>query len=450
MRWLNCASVPRPDRFLALLSPLIVAAGAVLGSAHAEDTPQSQLDAVQKQIEQTKQQQQTLSQQSSALATEIEQLRAQQVAAAQSIQAHEVALTRLEAQRAQLTQDIKTKGAELQKRRSEQQAVLAALLHLARNPPIGIALADGTPIDLLRGGILMGAAVPPLVEHAKRLGSELQTMNDLQDQLRNAETQHRDEADALGKEQTRLAALASQKSILQHQASQGAAASAQQVQRLASQASDLKDLIARAEAAERAREEREAREAEARRKREAEAARLAAAAAAAPRPESRTGTSNPAEQPAVAAAPRPPDPARPAGIRPFSQAQGRMVVPAAGEMVGGFGGTAPTGESAKGITFATRPGAEVVAPFDGRVVFAGAFRGYGQILIIGHGDGYHSLVAGLDRIDSSVGQWLVAGEPIGRMSANEAKPRLYLELRHNGQPINPLPWLATRDEKVKG
>jgi murein hydrolase activator len=440
--------VPPPDRFLALLAPLIIAAVVVCGSAHAGDAPQSQLEAVQKQLEQTKQQQQTLSQQSTALAGEIEQLRAQQVAAAQSVQAHETALTRLEAQRTQLTQDIKTKGAELQKRRSEQQTVLAALLHLARNPPIGLALADGTPIDLLRGGILMGAAVPPLVERAKRLGSELQTMNDLQDQLRNAEAQHRGEADALAKEQTKLAALASQKSILQRQAAQGAATSAQQVERLASQASDLKDLIERAEAAERAREAREAREAEARRKREAEAARLAASAAATPRPENRASGGNPAEQQAVAAAP--PDPARPAGIRPFSQAQGRMVVPAAGEMVVSFGGPAPAGESAKGITFATRPGAEVVAPFDGRVVFAGAFRGYGQILIIGHSDGYHSLVAGLDRIDSNVGQWLVAGEPIGRMSANEAKPRLYLELRHNGQPINPLPWLATRDEKVKG
>jgi septal ring factor EnvC (AmiA/AmiB activator) len=324
--------------------------------------------------------------------------------------------------------------------------VLAALLHLARNPPIGLALAEGTPIDLLRGGILMGAAVPPLVERAKRLGIELQTMNDLQDQLRGALAQHRIEADALSKEQTRLAALASQKSVFQRQASQGAAASAEQVQRLASQAGDLKDLIERAEAAERV---REAREAEARRKREAEAARLAAAAAA-PLPGGRVGSGNPAERPAVAGAPALPDPTRPAGIRPFSQAQGRMVVPAAGEMVISFGGAASTGESSKGITFTTRPGAEVVAPFDGRVLFAGAFRGYGQILIIGHGDGYHSLVAGLDRIDSSAGQWLVAGEPIGRMSANEAKPRLYLELRHDGQPINPLPWLATRDAKVKG
>jgi murein hydrolase activator len=436
--------VRRPDRFLASLSPLIVAAVALIGSARADDTPQSQLDAVQKQLEQSKQQQQNLSQQSSALAAEIDKLRGQQVAAAQSAQAHEAALSRVEAQRAKLTLDIKAKGAELQKRRSEQQAVLAALLHLARNPPIGLALADGTPVDLLRGGILMGAAVPPLVERAQRLGIELQTMNDLQDQLRNAEAQHRIEADALSKEQTRLAALASQKSVLQRQATQGAATSAQQVQHLASQASDLKDLIARAEAAERAREEREAREAEARRKRDAEAAAKLAAAAATARPPN-AGAGNPAEQPVVATAPRPPDPARPGNIRPFAQAQGRMVVPAAGEMVTSFGDS-----SSKGLTFATRPGAEVVAPFDGRVVFAGAFRGYGQILIITHGDGYHSLVAGLDRIDSSAGQWLVAGEPIGRMSADEAKPRLYLELRHNGQPINPLPWLATRDAKVKG
>jgi murein hydrolase activator len=441
--------VPRSDRSLAPLWPLIFAALALLEPARAQETPQSQLDAVQKELEQSKQQQQNFTRQSAALGAEIEQLRAQQVAAAQSAQAHEAALTRLDAERAKLVQDIKVKGDELQKRQSEQQALLAALLHLARNPPIGLALADGTPIDLLRGGILMGTAVPPLVERGKRLGVELQSMNALQDELRDAEARHRAEADALAKEQIKLAALANQKTVLQRQAAEGAAATAQQIEGLASQARDLKDLIERADAAQHAREAREAREAEARRKREAEA-RLAAAAAAARQPAARPDADNSAEQQAVATAPPRPDAARPAGNRPFAQAKGRMVLPAAGEMVASFGSAAPTGEPAKGITFATRPDAAVVAPFDGRVVFAGAFRGYGQILIIGHGDGYHSLVAGLDRIDTSVGQVVVAGEPIGRMSANEAKPRLYLELRHNGQPINPLPWLATRDAKVKG
>ena len=442
--------MPRPDRFLLRIAPLLIAA--MLNclplpwiGARADDSPQAQLDAVQKQLDASKQQQQTLAQQSAALAAELDQLRGQQIAAAHSAQAHEAALSRLESQRASLTLDVKAKSAELQKRRNEQAAMLAALVNLARRPPVGLALADGTPIDLLRGGILMGAAVPPLVERAQRLGIELQTLSDLQDQLRDAEAQHRIEADALSKEQVRLAALAGQKAALQQRASLGAAESAQQVQKLAAQAGDLKDLIDRAEAAERA---REAREAEAQRQRDAAAARLAAAAAAAAPPPSSRGAGP--EHPAVATAPALADPTRPATIRPFAQAMGRMLLPTSGDIVLGFGATSGNGDSAKGITFETRPGAEVVAPFDGRVVFAGAFKGYGQILIIGHGDGYHSLVAGLERIDSTVGQWLVAGEPIGRMPAGEAKPRLYLELRHDGQPINPLPWLATRDAKVKG
>jgi septal ring factor EnvC (AmiA/AmiB activator) len=441
--------VPRPNGFRAALAALLLAAAfdcAPLGlaAAWADDTPQSQLDAVQKQIEQNKQQQATLAQQSAALAAEINQLRSQQIAAAQSTQAHEQALTRLDTQLASLAAQLKAKSAELDKRRGEQATVLMALLRLARNPPIGLALTDGTPVDVLRGGILMGAAVPPLVERAQRLGIELQTLADLKNQLQDAETQHRTEADGLAKEQARLAALATQKAGLQKQASAGAAATGQQIQKLAAQAGDLRDLIARAEAEERA------REAEEKRQREAAAAEAAAAARLAAKQAQMMG--NNAVPPHLAAVPVPSlaDPSRPATLRTFSQAMGHVMPPTVGDIVVAYGGPGDAGVSSKGITFETRPGAEVVAPFDGRVVFAGTFKGYGQILIIGHGDGYHSLVAGLDRIDSSVGQWLVAGEPIGSMPAGEAKPRLYLELRHDGQPINPLPWLATRDAKVKG
>jgi septal ring factor EnvC (AmiA/AmiB activator) len=115
-----------------------------------------------------------------------------------------------------------------------------------------------------------------------------------------------------------------------------------------------------------------------------------------------------------------------------------------------YGETDELGQSARGVALETRPGAQVVAPFDGRIMFAGPFRGYGQILIIEHGDGYHSLLAGLERIDGAVGQWLVAGEPVGAMKSGGAKPKLYLELRRHGQPINPLPFLATRDDKGTG
>ena len=93
----------------------------------------------------------------------------------------------------------------------------------------------------------------------------------------------------------------------------------------------------------------------------------------------------------------------------------------------------------------------MVAPYDGQVVYAGPFRGYGQILIIEHGESYHTLLAGIERIDAVEGQWVLAGEPVGTMERQGTElPKLYLELRHAGQPINPLPWLANFDNKVQG
>ena len=100
----------------------------------------------------------------------------------------------------------------------------------------------------------------------------------------------------------------------------------------------------------------------------------------------------------------------------------------------------------KGVAIRSRPGAPVVAPFDGRVLYAGPFRSYGLILIIDHGQGYHTLLAGLGRLHMAVGQTVLAGEPIGVMARNNElsadRPDLYLELRHDGTPIDPLPWLA--------
>jgi len=406
-------------------------------AAFGEETPQAQLEAVQKALDEARQQQQKLNQEAIALAAELTRLRSQEVAAAQSAQAHEEALTRLEAQVSELVNEQKGKTEELNRRRAEQTRLVTALLRLARNPPSGLALADGTPVDLLRGALLLSAAVPPLVERANLLNIEIKTLADLRSQIQEAEARHHIESDSLAQEEARIRALIREKATLQEKTVQSAVASAQQAQKLAAQANDLKDLIERAEAETRRREAEAAKEQEAR------------LAAALPPPSVLRGAGP--ELQAAIPAPALIDPNRPGTIRPFSQARGRMLYPATGSVVVAFGAADPAGTgNSKGLTIETRSGAQVVAPFDGRVVFAGPFKGYGRILIIGHGDGYHSLVAGLDQIDGTLGQWLVAGEPIGTMPAGEAKPRLYLELRHDGQPINPLPWLANRDAKVKG
>ena len=138
------------------------------------------------------------------------------------------------------------------------------------------------------------------------------------------------------------------------------------------------------------------------------------------------------------------DPAHPipASLRELPEAGTPLVRPVRGKVAAGFGQSTEALGQSTGLVFAARSKAEVVAPFDGKVVFEGPFRSYGQILIIEHSGGYHSVLAGLSLAEVSVGQWLLAGEPVGSMAEEAQGSRLYFEFRHNGQPLDPAPWLG--------
>jgi septal ring factor EnvC (AmiA/AmiB activator) len=93
------------------------------------------------------------------------------------------------------------------------------------------------------------------------------------------------------------------------------------------------------------------------------------------------------------------------------------------------------------------------------VVYSGPFRSYGQLLIINAGGGYHVLLAGMGRIDVSLGQFVLTGEPVAVMGASlpagqghndNSRPVLYVEFRKDGRPIDPGPWWAEAPEKVQG
>jgi septal ring factor EnvC (AmiA/AmiB activator) len=123
----------------------------------------------------------------------------------------------------------------------------------------------------------------------------------------------------------------------------------------------------------------------------------------------------------------------------FIQAKGRLPMPARGPIISTYGEEKNKGVVTKGIIIKTRNMAQVTSPFDGSVIFAGPFRGYGNMIIIDHGKGYLTLLAGLDSIDCDLGQMLLAGEPVGQMPDNQ-EAKLYVELRHNNQPIDPMKW----------
>ncbi len=139
---------------------------------------------------------------------------------------------------------------------------------------------------------------------------------------------------------------------------------------------------------------------------------------------------------------------RPTGVGTIAssaQPHGQLTAPVAGTIVRAWG-DATEGGPATGISYRAPPAARVVAACSGRVAFAAPFRSYGLLLIVDCGGGYHVVLAGFDRLDVKVGQAVAAGEPVGVMPTWEPgstgnRPALYVELRRDGQPVNPAPWL---------
>ncbi len=113
-----------------------------------------------------------------------------------------------------------------------------------------------------------------------------------------------------------------------------------------------------------------------------------------------------------------------------------MMLPAVGTLMRRYGEAGAAGEPERGVRLLTGPGALVTAPENGVVRFAGPFQNYGRILILEHDGGYHSVLAGVDRIEVELGQQVRRGEPVALMGS-APRPELYLEVRRAGRPINP-------------
>jgi septal ring factor EnvC (AmiA/AmiB activator) len=126
-------------------------------------------------------------------------------------------------------------------------------------------------------------------------------------------------------------------------------------------------------------------------------------------------------------------------MRSFESAKGRIRIPVSGRVATGYGDLEGKNSTSKGVAMETGSNATVVAPYDGQVAYTGTFLNYGRMVILKHRGEYHTLLAGLGRIDVNVGDFLLEGEPIGAMASG--KGRLYIELRKNSEPINPEGWI---------
>lgn len=127
---------------------------------------------------------------------------------------------------------------------------------------------------------------------------------------------------------------------------------------------------------------------------------------------------------------------------PFDQKQGTLPYPVQGRIVVGFGEPTSHGISSKGLVFEPEQ-QQVVSPCDGLVTYADEFRNYGRLVILSAADGYHFLLGGFARIDAQLGQSVRSGEPIGvvRTASGAVSPaKFYVELRKDGDALDPSPW----------
>lgn len=419
MPTLRTWSAPVAAVVLAVLTGVAAAPHAFAGIGEVDQ----KLESIERALEQERAQGERLESSAAALAREVAGLRADLIEAAHASQNYEEHVTTLEARLSGLAREEADKSATLRRRRATLTATLGALLRLGRQSPEALIAAPAAIDDTIRTSLLLGAVVPLLDDEARRLRAELDALTRLRREIATERLELAAATDRLAAERRRLAPLHARKLALQRETVAKHREAGRAAARLAAEAKDLRELLQR----------------------------LAAAAAPPPAAEKPTPAvaTDDASASVVALAP-PPQPAVARPGRSFSAARGSLPMPARGRVVGRFGEATESGRS-KGITIETRADAQVVTPYDGEVVFAGPFRGYGQLLIIQHGEGYHTLLAGFSRIDSNLGQWLLAGEPVGVMGrGSNGNPALYVELRRNGDAINPLPWMAASDRKVSG
>jgi len=391
-----------------LVVPVFLVAAFPLPAAGAEE-PKSgttRLGEVKRALEKSRGEGRTLKRDAKRLDRDIKKLRRDTIAAAKAIQDYEAQMTGLEERLRDLARIERDKRKRLRQRRDQFARVLMALQRIARNPPEAMFVRPLTPSETVRGAILLRAAVPQIETRAARLKADIQALADTKRETIRRRAELASATSGLEAERHRLDGLVSRKRKARAGVAARAKSNQQRQKRLSREARDLKDLLNRLERQRREREEK------ARARAKVQAASIG---------------------PSIA------------------KARGRLPLPVIGRIVGLYGQSTGPGMTRKGIAIRTRSGGQVIAPFGGLVVFAGSFKGYGQLLIIEHGEGYHSLLAGMAYIDGVIGQTVLAGEPIGAMKQSEREnPTLYLELRRKGQPINPLPWLAAGKGKVKG
>jgi len=407
----------------------------------AQDAPQTkdalkqhdqELDAVRAQQRESADSQAKLRLQIEALSEDRRALNQQLIESAARVRGVEAKIDATQARLQSLDDREQVFQKSLDERRAVIVEILAALQRVGRQPPPALLVRPEDALKALRTAITLGAVVPDMRAEADAIAGDLADLLRVRKDIVSERAGLSQNLDRLANEQLRLNMLIDARQKKQASAEQALAGEQRHAVALARQVDNLKDLIA---------------ELEANLDPAARAARTAARA-----------IEDDATRPDLAALG---DPGRLAPAIAFAATRGQLHLPVNGVPIRGFGAPDGAGGTQKGLSIAAHAGAQITAPCDGWVVYAGPFRSYGQLLILNAGSGYHVLLAGMERISVDLGQFVLTGEPVAVMggaaqvsaavASGSKQPVLYVEFRKDGTPIDPSPWWATNEgEKVRG
>jgi len=311
---------------------------------------------------------------------------------AASIQKNETTLQGLETQITDLEQEKSSIENTLKTDRQSIAKLVMALQRIRRVPPEALVVKPGAPLKTAQSAMLMKDIIPAINARAEVLRVNLSKLEVVSKELNEKRDKVARNTEELKSRHLKLSSLIAKREKLYKSTRNDLKAQEQNIQRISMHAENLQDLVKKLD-------ENKKRQA---------ASRLARNALFSDR------------------------------VRNVPDA-GRFQLPVSGIIKTRYNEPDIFGAPSKGLSIEGRGGALVVAPMGGVVRFSGYFKNYGNMVILEHKDGLHSLVAGLEKIDTVVGQNVSAGEPLGLLhhAQSGGKPVLYYELRQGGKPINP-------------
>ena len=377
---------------LLLLSGLLPSLTVLADSPPIPPSKTESLNLYETRLKKEKNEKIELESQIKDLKSDLDTTRNKMVNLAEDILHNEMDIQSLEKRIDEIKTEKNNLESSLQNDRKSISRLILALERIRRVPPQALIARPEAPLKTAQSARLLGDIIPAIQNKAAKLKSDIQKHNDLENELSVKISQANEKGQNLKREQDKLAQLNSQRQSIFKQTEKDYRAKELEIEKISHQANNVRDLVKRIEENEK-------------RKKARELAHNALSKS-------------------------------PVAPRTYS---GSAQMPISGIIKVRYLDQDKFGAKSQGIRIEGRAGGLVVAPMSGNIKFAGPFKGYDNMIIVDHGDGYHSLIAGLEKVDTLVGQSVSAGEPIGHLKSGtgDQKPSLYFELRYKGEAVNP-------------